>query len=244
VPKDRTILIIEGDMINRKMTADLLAREGYGVLQARTGKAGIELAITEQPDLVMVNMSLSDMAGSDVVRSLTQSAETEDIPVVALMDRITPTACREAAATGCVGSMAKRYSFPYNYTAPYMILKALYDFISPSRVSPPQSMESSKLEKATDKGFRALSRAFVSLTGSYPSGAMVEMNDRSVCIVREQNKDFPDRPVVEMVMDKKGDHPDGIARIDLSDQERLSIRRIIGVNSASMLESKEGASCE
>lgn len=70
-------------------------------------------------------------------------------------------------------------------------------------------------------------KAFISLRGFYPNGTMVELTNRSICLVVKQNEGFPLRPVVQIVIDSSGNHPDRAMIKDLRSTNTLSIVRAV-----------------
>jgi len=77
---------------------------------------------------------------------------------------------------------------------------------------------------------RDVLKAFISLKGFYPNGVMVEMNNRSICVVLRQNEGFPMRPVVQEIIDDTGNHVDDVKVVDLRMGRQLSIIRIVTRN--------------
>ena len=227
MPEHRMILLVENEPINRKLTADLLRSEGYDVISERTAAAGIEMAVWGQPNLIITDTTLSDMQGLDIVRALKTRDETRDIPVVAIMDELTQAASREAMLAGCVGCMTKRYTFPCGFMNSSTFIRTLYSFIPSSAVLGVRSDKRSKLSKATAKACEAFAKALASLRRSYPEGALVELNDGSVCIVRKQNEEAALRPIVQLIMDKDGNHPKTPVMIDLRTISTLSIVHVV-----------------
>lgn len=73
-------------------------------------------------------------------------------------------------------------------------------------------------------------RAFIGLRGFYPDGTMVELTNRSVCLVIGQNEGFPLRPVVQVVVDGAGNHPDEARVIDLRTTKTLSVMGTVSQN--------------
>lgn len=72
-----------------------------------------------------------------------------------------------------------------------------------------------------------LLKKMIALVGFYPVGCMVELNNRAIGKVVKQNNNFPLRPVVEIVMDGTGMHPEEEKLIDLNEIKVLSILRTI-----------------
>ena len=78
------VLLIEDDASFRKAVSDVLALEGYEVLQAPSGKAGIQAVQKESPDLVVLDLIMPGMKGLEVCQVLKQDAQTARIPIIIL----------------------------------------------------------------------------------------------------------------------------------------------------------------
>lgn len=78
------ILIVEDNPANMKLAVLILASAGHVMLQATTAQEGVALALTEQPDLVLMDMQLPDMDGIEATRMLKAAPETAKIPVIAV----------------------------------------------------------------------------------------------------------------------------------------------------------------
>jgi len=78
------VLLIEDDPSFRKAVSDVLTPEGYEVLQAPSGKAGILVAQREMPDLIILDLVMPGMKGLEVCQSLKQGAQTTRVPVLIL----------------------------------------------------------------------------------------------------------------------------------------------------------------
>src|SRR5262249_22300342 len=79
---DITILNVNADETSRTATADLLRREGFGVIAAETGLEALGVARSAQPQLVVLNLSLPDLSGKEVVRRLKEDVLTSTIPIL------------------------------------------------------------------------------------------------------------------------------------------------------------------
>ena len=80
--QDRTVLVVEDDPAIRGLIADVLDEAGYTVLLTDHGRRGLRLAQDCEPSVVLVNQTLSDMAGLDLLERLRHSPSTRHIPVV------------------------------------------------------------------------------------------------------------------------------------------------------------------
>jgi CheY-like chemotaxis protein len=78
------ILLVEDNEMNRDMLSRRLSRRGFDVLLAENGKVGVELAATERPDLILMDMSLPVMDGWEATRQIKANPLTSTIPVIAL----------------------------------------------------------------------------------------------------------------------------------------------------------------
>jgi two-component system cell cycle response regulator DivK len=96
-----TILLVEDNEMNRDMLSRRLERKGFRVLTAEDGQQGVDLAIQEQPDLILMDMSLPVLDGWGATRLLKGSPETKDIPVIALTAHAMAKDEKEAYQAGC-----------------------------------------------------------------------------------------------------------------------------------------------
>ena len=78
------ILVVEDNERNLKLLRDVLEYAGYDVRVARTGEDGIALAVKEPPDLVLMDLQLPGIDGTEALRRLRKNPRTADVPVVAV----------------------------------------------------------------------------------------------------------------------------------------------------------------
>ncbi len=78
------ILIVEDNEMNRDMLSRRLERKGYSVSMAVDGRAGVDKAVAEIPDLILMDMSLPVMDGWEATRQVKAHPGTRHIPVIAL----------------------------------------------------------------------------------------------------------------------------------------------------------------
>lgn len=78
------VLIVDDDARNRKLVRDVLGLAGLDTLEAANGEDAIALACEKRPDLVLMDIRLPDLDGSEALRRLKASPATAHIPVVAL----------------------------------------------------------------------------------------------------------------------------------------------------------------
>ena len=78
------ILLVEDNELNRDMLSRRLMRRGYEVDMAADGKEGLQIAAASRPDLILLDLSLPEMDGWEVLRRLKQNPTMNHIPVMAL----------------------------------------------------------------------------------------------------------------------------------------------------------------
>jgi two-component system cell cycle response regulator DivK len=105
------ILLVEDNEMNRDMLSRRLQRKGYDVVIALDGEAGVTLAATEQPDLILMDMSLPVLDGWEATRRLKGLPETASIPVIALTARVMAGDRDKALEAGCDDYDAKPIDF-------------------------------------------------------------------------------------------------------------------------------------
>jgi len=95
------ILLVEDNELNRDMLSRRLAREGFEPLLAVDGEQGVDLALRERPDLILMDMNLPKLDGWEATRRIKRYAQTKDIPVIALTARTMAGDRERALAAGC-----------------------------------------------------------------------------------------------------------------------------------------------
>lgn len=78
------ILLIEDSLENTILVERVLEATGYNLLHAPTGEEGIQLAVEERPDLVLIDIGLPDIDGHTVLTLLRQISDLEGVPLVAI----------------------------------------------------------------------------------------------------------------------------------------------------------------
>ena len=81
---NKKILIVEDHPDIRRLLTFILRRQGYEILETNTGSSAVTLVTTEKPDLVLLDLSLPDLSGLEIARTIKQNPETTQIPLVAL----------------------------------------------------------------------------------------------------------------------------------------------------------------
>ena len=100
-----TVLVVEDDDDTRMVYSDGLGYAGYRVITAATGIDGLRAARDEQPDVILLDLSLAGADGWEVVRCLKASHLTGAIPVLLITGY--PDLGERAEAEGCAGFLTK-----------------------------------------------------------------------------------------------------------------------------------------
>jgi DNA-binding response OmpR family regulator len=77
-----TILIIDDDDQRRDMFSDFLKLRGYSIVEAANGAAGVKTAHEIGPDLVITDLNMPGIDGTEVCRMLRDSENTTDVPII------------------------------------------------------------------------------------------------------------------------------------------------------------------
>ena len=84
LPATPLILIVDDNEKNLRLHRDVLRAAGLRTLEAATAAEGIALATAHTPDVILMDIGLPDMDGTEAARALAEDARTTQIPVVAL----------------------------------------------------------------------------------------------------------------------------------------------------------------
>ena len=103
----KCVLIVEDNPLNMKLFSAMISAQGYDVLEANDGIAGLELAQTLRPDLIVMDLQLPGMSGLDVTLTLKADAETQYIPIIATTAFAQFGDEDKIRASGCDAYMAK-----------------------------------------------------------------------------------------------------------------------------------------
>jgi two-component system cell cycle response regulator DivK len=95
------ILIVEDNEMNRDMLSRRLERKGYSITMAVDGGAGVERAIAEIPNIILMDMSLPVLDGWEATRRVKAHPQTKNIPVIALTAHAMTGDRAKAIEAGC-----------------------------------------------------------------------------------------------------------------------------------------------
>ena len=95
------ILLVEDNEMNRDMLSRRLIRKGYEVIMALDGRQAVEMAAGENPDLILMDMSLPVIDGWEATRQVKAAPATRAIPVIALTAHAMAGDREKAIEAGC-----------------------------------------------------------------------------------------------------------------------------------------------
>ncbi len=104
-------LIIEDHPDIIDILSHLLGRMGFAVVTASNGVKGVEKAIVEKPDLILMDIMMPGMDGLEATRLIRSNRETEKIPILAVT-----ALCRESELNACIEAGCNDYILkPFNF---------------------------------------------------------------------------------------------------------------------------------
>lgn len=103
----KKVLLVEDVEENRGIVRQLARRMGVTLLEAGDGLEGVQLAHSEKPDLILMDLSLPILNGWDATTQLKKDPSTAAIPVIALTAHAMAGDEQRARAAGCDGYVAK-----------------------------------------------------------------------------------------------------------------------------------------
>ena len=106
-----TILIAEDSRDGREMLQVMLGLKGYSVLTAADGCAAVEVALSNVPDLILLDLELPRLDGLAVTRNLRRHSNLENIPVIILSGHDPREHKQSAIDAGCTDYLLKPVDF-------------------------------------------------------------------------------------------------------------------------------------
>ena len=106
-----TVLVVEDFEDNRFMMRRLLEMSGYRVIEAVNGKQAVEAAVSERPDLILMDLSLPMLDGLAATRRIREAEGLGRVPIVAVSAHDSADFHAEALAAGCNEYVTKPIDF-------------------------------------------------------------------------------------------------------------------------------------
>ena len=103
----KRILVIEDNETNMYLIGFVLKKNGHEVIEARSGEEGVELAIKEKPDLILMDIQLPGIDGLEATRRIRESEADKKVPIIALTSYAMTGDKEKAIKAGCTGYIEK-----------------------------------------------------------------------------------------------------------------------------------------
>ena len=108
----RPILLVEDNEMNREMLTRRLSRAGLAVIAARNGQEALDLMVSEQPAVVLMDMNLPVLDGWTACRRAREDDRISRIPIIALTAHAMEADRQKAMQAGCDDYATKPVDFP------------------------------------------------------------------------------------------------------------------------------------
>ena len=103
----KKILVIEDNETNMYLIGFILRKNKYEVIEAKTSEEGIELALKERPDLIIMDIQLPGIDGLETTRKIRELKVDEELPIIALTSYAMTGDREKALSAGCTGYLEK-----------------------------------------------------------------------------------------------------------------------------------------
>jgi CheY-like chemotaxis protein len=95
------ILLVEDNEMNRDMLSRRLTRRGFEVIFAVNGQEGVDLAVSERPDIILMDLSLPVLDGWEATRRVKADDATRSVPIIGLTAHAMSGDREKAIEAGC-----------------------------------------------------------------------------------------------------------------------------------------------
>ena len=106
----KRILIVDDEYYMHRLMQHHLARAGFEILGARSGREAIEMAVREKPDLVIMDVMMAEMDGLTALKGLKDSESTRGIPVIMLTASAHTLTREQSESSGAAAFFTKPFS--------------------------------------------------------------------------------------------------------------------------------------
>jgi two-component system, cell cycle response regulator DivK len=108
----RKILLVEDNEFNRDMLTRRLQRSGFEVCSAIDGPTGVAMAVSEHPDLILMDVALGAMDGWEATELIKASPQTSHVPIIALTAHALASDRQKSVTVGCADFDTKPVDMP------------------------------------------------------------------------------------------------------------------------------------
>ena len=106
----KTVMVVEDNELNMRLFNDLLEAQGYRVVKTSNGLEAIDLARTNMPDLVLMDIQLPEVSGLEVIRWMKEDEGLNHIPIIAVTAFAMKGDEERIRASGCEAYLSKPIS--------------------------------------------------------------------------------------------------------------------------------------
>lgn len=103
----KKVLVVEDNSDNLRLITYTLHHSGYEVISAETGIKGVEMAIAERPDFIIMDIKLPDIDGLEATRRIRKSGANGTIPIIAITSYAMAGDMDMVLSAGCTGYFEK-----------------------------------------------------------------------------------------------------------------------------------------
>jgi len=103
----KKILVIEDNENNLYLIRYIFEKNGFEVIEAMDGISGVNKAIEEIPDMILMDIQLPDINGLEATQRIRNSEEAKDVPIIALTSYAMTGDREKSIAAGCTGYIEK-----------------------------------------------------------------------------------------------------------------------------------------
>ena len=103
-----TILIVDDDSLCVRFLVNVLCND-YVMFVAKSGREGINMAMNQQPDLIILDIEMPGLSGHEVIAALRHMRETENIPVIFYTSLVAPSDAALGLRLGAVDYINKEF---------------------------------------------------------------------------------------------------------------------------------------
>ena len=108
--RDSLVLLAEDNEANVHALSDFLEHQGYGLIVAHTGREAIDLALSEKPDIILMDIQMPDIDGLEAIRKLRADRELRETPIIAVTALVLPGDRERCLAAGANDFLGKPLS--------------------------------------------------------------------------------------------------------------------------------------
>jgi signal transduction histidine kinase len=159
INKTKNILYIEDEPVNRLVLKKMLEPKGFMVFEANDGLTGIDIALKEHIDLILLDINMSGMNGYEIATRIKSTDKIKDIPLVAFTASIMKKSRDKALISGCDGYLTKPIDGQSFLIRLNEYLEGKKDFIPPDMIPELMKEYNIQLVEHLEKEIKELKRA-------------------------------------------------------------------------------------